>query len=44
MTLRKVDWLLVLFSVAVVVDVSLLSTPKDLNPMIPVTSDHRDHE
>ncbi len=41
MTLWKVDWLFVLFSVAVVVDVTLLPTPKDLNPMTPVTSDHR---
>jgi cytochrome c553 len=41
MTLRKVDWLFVLFSVAEVIDVSLLLTPKDLNPMILSTSEHR---
>ncbi|HSN04923.1 MAG TPA: hypothetical protein VLS44_08055 [Nitrospira sp.] len=42
MKLRKVDWLFVLFAVAVVVGVSLLPTPKDRNPMIPATPEHRD--
>ena len=41
MTLRKVDWLFILFAVAVVVGVSLLPTPKDRNPVIPNTADHR---
>jgi uncharacterized paraquat-inducible protein A len=41
MTLRKVDWLFVAFALAVVVGVSLLPTPKDRNPMIPGTPDHR---
>jgi uncharacterized paraquat-inducible protein A len=41
MKLRKVDWLFVLFAVAVVVGVSLLPTPKDRNPMIPGTAEHR---
>ena len=40
MTLRKVDWLFILFAVAVVVGVSLLPTPKDRNPMVPRTADH----
>jgi len=42
MKLRKVDWLFVLFAVVVVVGVSLLPTPKDRNPMIPGTPEHRD--
>jgi cytochrome c553 len=41
MTLRKVDWLFVLFAVAVVIGVSLLPTPKDRNPKIPATPEHR---
>jgi hypothetical protein len=41
MKLRKVDWLFVLFAVAVVIGVSLLPTPKDRNPMIPGTPEHR---
>jgi cytochrome c553 len=41
MKLRKVDWLFVLFAVAVVVGVSLLPTPKDRNPLIPGSPDHR---
>jgi len=40
MTLRKVDWLFILFAVAVVVGVSLLPTPKDRNPMVPKTAEH----
>ena len=40
MTLRKVDWLFILFAVAVVVAVSLLPTPKDRNPMIPMNAKH----
>jgi cytochrome c553 len=41
MRLRKADWLFVLFAVAVVIGVSLLPTPKDRNPVIPGTSEHR---
>lgn len=41
MTLRKVDWLFVLFAVAVVIGVSMLPTPKDRNPMIPNDADHQ---
>ena len=41
MRLRKVDWLFILFAVAVVVGVSLLPTPKDRNPMIPNNADHQ---
>ena len=40
MMLRKVDWLFILFAVAVVVGVSLLPTPKDRNPMVPKTAEH----
>ena len=40
MTLRKVDWLFVLFAVLVVIGVSLLPTPKDRNPMVPKTAEH----
>lgn len=40
MSLRKVDWLFILFAVAVVVGVSLLPTPKDRNPMVPGTAEH----
>ena len=40
MTLRKVDWLFILFAVIVVVGVSLLPTPKDRNPPIPKTVEH----
>jgi hypothetical protein len=41
MTLRKIDWLFIIFAVAVVVGVSLLPTPKDRNPVIPKTAEHR---
>ena len=41
MTLRKVDWLFILFAVAVVFGVSLLPTPRDRNPVIPNTAEHR---
>lgn len=41
MTLRKVDWIFVAGAVAVVVGVSLLPTPKDRNPLIPVSPDHQ---
>ncbi len=41
MTLRKVDWIFVAGAVAVIAGVSLLPTPKDRNPMIPATADHR---
>ena len=40
MTLRKVDWLFIVFALAVVVGVSLLPTPRDRNPMIPNTAEH----
>lgn len=40
MKLRKIDWLFVLFAVAVVVGVSLLPSPRDRNPMIPKGSEH----
>ncbi len=41
MRLRKVDWLFVVFALAVVIGVSLLPTPKDRNPPIPGTPEHR---
>jgi len=41
MSLRKVDWLFVLFAAAVVIGVSLLPTPKDRNPLIPMDADHQ---
>ena len=41
MTLRKVDWLFIVFAVAVVVGVSLLPTPKDRNPVIPRSPEHQ---
>lgn len=41
MRLRKIDWLFVLFALAVVVGVSLLPTPKDRNPLIPADPEHR---
>jgi uncharacterized paraquat-inducible protein A len=40
MSLRKVDWLFILFALTVVVGVSLLPTPKDRNPIIPKTAEH----
>jgi cytochrome c553 len=41
MTLRKVDWLFVLFAIVVVIGVSMLPTPKDRNPMIPKSAEHQ---
>ncbi|HSB44976.1 MAG TPA: hypothetical protein VLD60_08195 [Nitrospira sp.] len=41
MKLRKADWLFVLFAVVVVAAVSMLPTPKDRNPMIPASAEHR---
>ena len=41
MTLRRSDWLFVLTVVLVVLLVSLLPSPRDRNPMIPDTPDHR---
>lgn len=41
MRLRKIDWLFVVFAVAVVIGVSMLPTPKDRNPMIPNNADHQ---
>ena len=41
MTLRKVDWLFVIFAIAVVVGVSMLPTPKDRNPIIPKSAEHQ---
>jgi hypothetical protein len=40
MTFRKVDWLFIVFAVAVVAGVSMLPTPKDRNPVIPKTAEH----
>ncbi|HTL60824.1 MAG TPA: hypothetical protein VL261_04185 [Nitrospira sp.] len=40
MTLRKVDWLFIVFALAVVVGVSFLPTPRDRNPVIPNTVEH----
>lgn len=40
MSLRKGDWLFILFALAVVFGVSLLPTPKDRNPIIPRTAEH----
>jgi hypothetical protein len=39
--LRRIDLLFVLGALAVVIGVSLLPSPRDRNPMIPATSDHR---
>jgi hypothetical protein len=41
MKLRKADWLFVVFALAVVIGVSFLPTPKDRNPIIPATPEHR---
>jgi hypothetical protein len=41
MTLRKADWLFVVFALAVVIGVSFLPTPKDRNPVIPLTPAHQ---
>ncbi len=41
MTLRRSDWLFVLTVVLVGLLVSLLPSPRDRNPMIPDTPDHR---
>jgi hypothetical protein len=41
MTLRKVDWLFIVFAIAVVVGVSMLPAPKDRNPTIPKNADHQ---
>ena len=41
MTFRKVDWIFVAGAIVVVAGVSLLPAPKDRNPMIPDTADHR---
>ena len=41
MTLRKVDWIFVVGALAVVVGVSMLPTPKDQNPVIPSSEEHR---
>jgi cytochrome c553 len=41
MRFRKVDWLFILFAIAVVVGVSLLPAPKDRNPIIPKNADHQ---
>jgi hypothetical protein len=37
---RKVDWIFIAGALAVVIGVSLLPTPKDRNPTIPVTAAH----
>jgi predicted CXXCH cytochrome family protein len=41
MRLRKIDWVFVLVAVSVVIGVSMLPTPKDRNPMIPVSAYHQ---
>jgi len=41
MRLRKIDWIFVVFALAVVIGVSMLPTPKQQNPKIPDNSDHR---
>lgn len=41
MTFRRVDWLYVLGAGLVVLLVSLLPSPKDRNPPVPATPDHR---
>jgi len=40
-TLRKGDWLFAGAVALVVVGVSLLPSPRDLNPVIPATMEHR---
>ncbi|MER3422268.1 MAG: hypothetical protein C4293_02575 [Nitrospiraceae bacterium] len=41
MRLRKADWLFVLAVALVVLFISLLPTPREKNPPIPNTPDHR---
>lgn len=41
MTLRRVDWLFLLVAGLVVLLVSLLPSPRDRNPPVPATPDHR---
>ena len=41
MKLRKADWLFVLAVVVIVLLVSLLPSPRDRNPPVPDTPDHR---
>ncbi len=41
MRLRRIDLLFVLGALAVVIGVSLLPSPRDRNPMVPSTPDHR---
>jgi hypothetical protein len=39
--LRKIDLLFVVGALAVVIGVSLLPSPRDRNPIVPTTPDHR---
>ena len=41
MSLRKADWLFVVFAVTVVAGVSVLPTPKDPNTMVPKTAEQQ---
>lgn len=41
MTFRKVDWVYVVGAGLVILAVSLLPSPKDRNPPVPATPDHR---
>lgn len=41
MTLRRIDLLFIIGALAVVIGVSLLPSPRDRNPIIPATPDHR---
>ncbi|MEW6544220.1 MAG: hypothetical protein AB1411_11480 [Nitrospirota bacterium] len=41
MTIRRADWLFVLAVVAVVLFVSLLPSPRENNPPVPDTPEHR---
>ncbi len=41
MTLRKADWIFLLAVGVVILFVSLLPTPRDRNPQVPDTADHR---
>lgn len=42
MTLRRVDWLFLAAVGLVVTGVSLLPSPRDQNPKLPATADHRE--
>lgn len=38
---RKADWIFVILALAVVGGVALLPSPRDRNPMVPATQEHR---